>query len=588
MNQSTPALGAIAAAKDSVQTDTAYSTVNPAWAALLRFSRDLVLLLDPAGCIRFAGGALNLLGYSAGALYGRQFSDLVSAESFDTGTFLAGCGELDASAAPKSPALRMLHASGQQVELIPLVSAQAGLVSDPMDSWIINLRDTSQERLAGERAAFFERYDPLTRIPNRSSFLQQLGSAITVARNRSRLFCVLSIGLDRFKRINDLYGTDVGDAVLVAVANRLQLAFRDGDILARFRGDKFFAICQDIRNHEDVKSIIAKVQAALDFQLPEVDAGLRLSASIGIAFYPNDALDTAGLIRNAETAMYMAKEVGRDNYRLYDARMNEALLDRQRIENELDGAIRSGDFEPYFQPKVDRAGVLVGVEALIRWRLPNGEIRPPAYFIPLAESNGLIENIGAIMLRKTCALAAQFHHRGLLKVPVSINLSARQFSQAGLLGQIQGAIVDNDLPPELVEFEITESSIMDNEADGIAQLKRLKNLGVSVSIDDFGTGYSSFSKLKDYPIDIIKMDKSFVDPLPDDRKATIIASAIVDLAHTLSFSVVAEGVETVDQLHFLDTIFCDSYQGYLFSKPLAAAAFEALLQQNRPLAMSVS
>jgi len=548
--------------------------------AILAHSNDTILVIDQMAQIQFAGGSMAVLGYAAADLIGcslfQLFPDETSLE--EQAAFLQPC-PLEQSRITESMALR--RADGSTV-LVAAVTSNY-LVDNQQQGLLVSFRDITRQKAAEAKAIFLEHYDPLTGLQNRGGFTSQVAQAITVASNRSRLFCVMAIGLDRFRRINDLYGTETGDLALVAVARQLQQAMRADDVVSRFRGDKFFSLCLDIRSHENVKAIIAKVQSSLDFSPPGTKEDTRLSASIGIAFYPNDGLDAPGLIRSAETAMYMAKESGRDSYRLYDANMNEALLDRQRVEAELNTAIRQEQFEPYFQPKVDRQGYLLGAEALIRWRLPSGQIRPPSYFISLAEANGFIDQIGAIMLRKTCQAVAGLHKRKLMNVPVSINLSPRQFAQPLLVDDIRQAMAEADLPPEMIELEITESGIMENQTEGISKLNQLKALGVLVSIDDFGTGYSSFSKLKDYPVDIIKMDKSFVDPLPHDRRATIIASAIVDLAHTLSFSVVAEGVETMEQLRFLDTIFCDSYQGYLFSKPLSLIDFEGLLILGRPL-----
>jgi len=304
---------------------------------------------------------------------------------------------------------------------------------------------------------------------------------------------------------------------------------------------------------------------------------------MGVAFYPNDGKDSADLVRNAEAALYMAKESGRDRYRLFDAKLNGEVLERQRIENDLGLAIGERRFEPYFQPKVDRAGFIVGAEALVRWRLASGEIKGPGTFIDVAERSGNIDKIGSQVMLKTCEIAARWSARGLPEIPISINLSPRQFGQEGLVEDIAAIVESTGVDPRRLEFEITESGIMTNEGESIRKLLRLKELGAAISIDDFGTGYSSFSKLKDYPVDTVKMDKSFIDPLPSDRRAAIIASAIVALAHTLSFSVVAEGVENMEQMSFLDTIFCDQFQGYLFSRPVPEKDFRSMLASGTSL-----
>jgi len=449
---------------------------------------------------------------------------------------------------------------------------------------LLTLRDLTSQKEAEAKAEFFEHYDPLTLLPNRESFMHEAERAVTIARNRNRVFGVMAIGLDRFKRINDLYGTEAGDRVLKEAAQAIRGAFRNDDVVARYRGDKFFALFPDIRSQEHIKEIIAKAEAAFD-QVIRLDLGeeIKLSASIGVALYPNDARNAEDLVRNAETALYMAKESGRDRYRLFDAKLNGEILERQKIESALNSAISDRALLPYFQPKVDRNGFIVGAEALVRWKHPSGEIKSPGYFIDVAEKSGSIGSIGQLMLRMTCDMAASWADQGLPRVPVSINLSPRQFGQDDLIEGIKQVLNASGLDPRLLEFEITESGIMENEREGIRKLLEIKELGAAISIDDFGTGYSSFSKLKDYPIDTVKIDKSFIDPLPDDRRASIIASAIVDLAHTLSFTVVAEGVENAAQLGFLESIFCDAFQGYLFSRPVSEEDFKALLRAGKAL-----
>jgi diguanylate cyclase (GGDEF)-like protein len=398
------------------------------------------------------------------------------------------------------------------------------------------------------------------------------------------VFGVMALGLDRFKLINDMYGTKTGDEVLKVMADTLKISFRDDDIVSRYRGDKFFALFPDIKSEDHIKEIIGKAKAAFSDPV-RIGLGqeIHISASMGVAFYPNDGTEAGQLVRNAETALYMAKESGRDGYRLFDARLNEQIIERQRVENDMGHAIGEQRFEPFFQPKVDRAGFIIGAEALVRWRLANGEIKGPGSFIEVAERSGNIDKIGSMMIMKSCELAASWSAAGLPDIPISINLSPRQFGQERLVEDIEAIVRYSGVDPRRLEFEITESGIMTSEKESIRKLLRIKEMGAAISIDDFGTGYSSFSKLKDYPVDTVKMDKSFIDPLPYDRRAGIIASAIVDMAHTLSFSVVAEGVETVDQLNFLDTIFCDQYQGFLFSKPLPEPEFRRLLVKGTAL-----
>jgi len=549
---------------------------------LVQHASDVVLILESDGRVRFCGpSARSLLGYAPEEIEGRDFFSLVG-EGFAAEQRAMFSSNLVAEHPTFLAGFPLRKADGAE---LPVEAAASNYLRNPdIVGVIMTLRDVSRQKEAEERALFYEYFDPLTRLPNRESFVRDVDRNVSIAMNRGRVFGVMALGLDRFKMVNDMYGTKTGDEVLKNVAGALRSSFRNDDIVSRYRGDKFLALFPDIKSQDHIKEIIAKARAAFIDPIPiGLGQKLNLSASMGVAFFPNDGKDAAELVRNAETALYMAKESGRDGYRLFDARLNGEIIERQRIESDLGQAIGERRFEPFFQPKVDRSGFIVGAEALVRWRLPNGETKNPSEFIDVAERSGNIDRIGSMIIMKTCELAASWSAAGLPDIPVSINLSPRQFGQEFLVDDITAIIESTGVDPRRLEFEITESGIMTNERESIRKLLELKALGAAVSIDDFGTGYSSFSKLKDYPVDTIKMDKSFIDPLPHDKKASIIASAIVDMAHTLSFSVVAEGVETLDQMAFLDTIFCDQYQGYLFSKPVPEDEFRLMLSAGAAL-----
>ena len=549
---------------------------------LVEHASDVFMILETDGSIRFCGpSARSLLGWAPEELEGVDFFSLLG-DDFSIEQRAMYSSNLVAEHPTFTAGFSIRRKDG---ECLPVEAAASNYLHNPdIAGVIMTLRDVTRQKKAEERALFYEYFDPLTKLPNRESFTRDVGRNITIATNRGRVFGVMAIGLDRFKRVNDMYGTKTGDEVLKSVSSALKSAFRNDDVISRYRGDKFFVLFPDIKSQDHIKEIIAKAQAAF---IDPFDIGLgqslHLSASMGVAFYPNDGKDAAELVRNAEAALYLAKESGRDQYRLFDAQLNGELLERQRIENDLGLAIGERRFEPYFQPKVDRAGFIVGAEALVRWRLASGEIKGPATFIDVAERSGNIDKIGSQVLLKTCEIAASWTAQGLPEIPISINLSPRQFGQEHLVEDIAATVESTGVDPRRLEFEITESGIMTNEGESIRKLLRLKELGAAISIDDFGTGYSSFSKLKDYPVDTVKMDKSFIDPLPSDRKAAIIASAIVDLAHTLSFSVVAEGVENMEQMSFLDTIFCDQFQGYLFSRPIPEKEFRSMLASGKSL-----
>ncbi|MCP5454415.1 MAG: EAL domain-containing protein [Spirochaetaceae bacterium] len=549
---------------------------------LVQHASDVVLILESDGRVRFCGpSARSLLGYAPEEIEGRDFFSLLG-EGFDTEQRAMFSSNLVAEHPTFIAGFPMRKADGTE---LPVEAAASNYLRNPdIVGVIMTLRDVSRQKKAEERALFYEYFDPLTRLPNRESFVRDVDRNVSIAMNRGRVFGVMALGLDRFKMVNDMYGTKTGDEVLKSVAAALRASFRNDDVVSRYRGDKFLALFPDIKSQDHIKEIIAKARAAFIDPIPiGLGQKLNLSASMGVAFFPNDGKDAAELVRNAETALYMAKESGRDGYRLFDARLNGEIIERQRIESDLGQAIGERRFEPFFQPKVDRSGFIVGAEALVRWRMPNGETKNPSEFIDVAERSGNIDRIGSMIIMKTCELAASWSAAGLPDIPISINLSPRQFGQEFLVDDITAIIESTGVDPRRLEFEITESGIMTNERESIRKLLELKALGAAISIDDFGTGYSSFSKLKDYPVDTVKMDKSFIDPLPHDKKASIIASAIVDMAHTLSFSVVAEGVETLDQMAFLDTIFCDQYQGYLFSRPVPQDEFRRMLAAGAAL-----
>jgi diguanylate cyclase (GGDEF)-like protein len=384
---------------------------------------------------------------------------------------------------------------------------------------------------------------------------------------------VLVVGLDRFGRVNESYGHVVGDAVLVRVAEALRDVFREDDVLGRLGNDLFAVLCTDVKRSDDVIELIEKANKALATPIDANGVPIRVSASIGLALFPNDGSEAEDLLLAAEAALRLAKESGPGSYRLFDAVFNRQLLDRLQLEEELDRAIRSGAIEPWYQPKVDAAGRIVGVEALARWSLPDGSIRQPDVFIPIAERCGSIVEMGRAILEKSCLDAVSWRRAGLAPIPVSVNLSPFQFKSPRLYEDICGALDRSGLEPWRLELEITESGIESVAEGAVARLNELKSLGISLAIDDFGTGASSISRLRDYPVDAVKIPKSFVDPLPLDGRASTIARAVIDLAHNLEFNVVAEGVETRRQFAWLHDASCDSFQGYFFSRPLRGADF---------------
>ena len=421
-------------------------------------------------------------------------------------------------------------------------------------------------------------HDALTGLPNRVLLDDRLAQAIAHADRDSQPFAVMMLDLDRFKLINDSFGHRSGDMVLNEVARRLQGLVRSIDTVARVGGDEFVLVVSPSAARAEAEQIGKRANEILSapFQVEGVD--LRVSSSIGIAFYPTDGGSAESVLAHADAAMYCAKERGRNNCQCFSPGMKSVALERVSLESELHQALKLGQFELFYQPKVDTAsGDIHSAQALIRWRHPHRGLIPPVEFIPLAEECGLIHEIGAWVLREACRQCAVWQRAGQPPLRVAVNVSASQFRRGDLLEVVRGALQKSQLDPRFLEIELTESAVMTNPEDSAAVLEQLSRMGVLVSVDDFGTGYSSMSYLRRFPIDKLKIDRSFIAELTTRADDASIVQAIVSLAHGLRLKVVAEGVETLEQLKFLQSVGCDQYQGYHFSEPLPAAKFAELV-----------
>jgi diguanylate cyclase (GGDEF)-like protein len=391
----------------------------------------------------------------------------------------------------------------------------------------------------------------------------------------------MSLDLDRFKLFNDTLGHAAGDAILKAVAQRLTRVVRAGDTISRVGGDEFLLILTAVADAESGAKIAQKVLRIFDRPFSVEGLDLHATASIGISLYPHDGDDGEVLARNADAAMYRAKETGRNNYQLYTAAMNVRAAERLTLENDMRLALKRREFEIYYQPQVSiETGRIVGTEALLRWNHPARGIVGPDEFIPVAEETGLIVHLGEWALRNACRTVRGWQERGLPDVRLAVNISMRQFQRREFVEMVREILEETNFEPRLLELEITESIAMHDEEQTIATLQRLHDLGVRISIDDFGTGYSSLKYLKDMPIDALKIDQSFVRDLTTNVNDAMIAVNIIAIAHSLQLSVIAEGVETGEQLAFLKTKLCDEFQGYLCKKPMPAASFAKLLSRQ--------
>jgi diguanylate cyclase (GGDEF)-like protein/PAS domain S-box-containing protein len=437
-----------------------------------------------------------------------------------------------------------------------------------------------EERLLEKEARlnFLANYDPLTRLPNRSLLCDRLQHAMARARRSGSSVALLLFDLDRFKTINDTLGHEVGDRLLREVACRLQGFVREVDTLARFGGDEFAIILEEVSDLQKAVQVAQKVLTELSRAMFLDQFQLYVTASIGVSIFPDDGTEVETLLQHAEVAMYRAKEAGRNGYQFYRPEMNARTRERLLLENGLRQAVEKQQLVLYYQPKVDlSSGQLTGVEALLRWRHPDLGMVSPADFIPLAEETGLIVPIGEWVLRTACEQAQVWTQSGLPPLRVAVNISGRQFRQTDFVDMVEGVLAQTGLDPRWLELEITESVVMENVEETILTLNALKARGLHLAIDDFGTGYSSLSYLKRFPITSLKIDRSFINEVGTDANDAAIASSVIALAQAMSLEVVAEGIETDEQLRFLVARGCTEGQGYLFSRPVPPAELELFL-----------
>lgn len=443
-----------------------------------------------------------------------------------------------------------------------------------------------EQRQLTESLAYGATHDPLTGLPNRSLFERNLEGALAEAQRHGRALAVLFIDLDRFKQINDSLGHLAGDQVLIQAGQRLRDCLRRSDLLARMGGDEFTAVITDLSDARDAARVAKKLLAA--FQAPFLWQGQELfvTSSIGISLFPRDGRDAPTLQRNADVAMYRAKSRGRNAFEFFVPELATEAQQRLQIENLLRKTLDKGEFQLYYHPQVDRRGRVIAFEALLVWNHPALGLTPPSQFIPIAEECGLIVPIDAWAIQEACRQCALWQRQGLPRTTVAVNISAVQFTRHDFVKTVAQALSSSGLDPTLLELELTENVVLRRLEDSILQMQRLRALGVSIAIDDFGTGYSSLSYLRRLPLDVLKMDQSFLHGVASRSSAMPLVEAIIALAHGLRLQVVAEGVETTEQFEALKAAGCDRFQGYLWGEPLNAEAAARLLAQqesSRPL-----
>ena len=569
--------------------DLAGTTVSKEYVGnIIKSMNDALVVVSPEGRILSVNGATcRLLGYEEGELIDRPFALILGEESLVT----EGERGLTAVSVAVTGDKVCVTKDGQRIPVSLSTSTMHDADGKPM-GLICVAQDITERKRAEEQITRMAYFDGLTNLPNRKLFQDRLNLAILHSGRHERLLALLFLDLDDFKRINDIFGHTVGDHLLKEVAERLKQSVRKSDSLsrcfaeddsdftvARFGGDEFAVILPEIVNTEDAAKVAGRIldSMAKPFYLDNHE--VFVGASIGITICPFDGTDSDTMLRNADSAMYHAKSHMKNNYQFYKQSMNEVAFQKLSLENSLRRALERNEFLLYYQPQIDlMSGEIVGMEALIRWEHSEKGMIPPAEFIPLAEETGLILPIGRWVLQTACLQNKAWQAAGLRPVCVSVNLSSQQFKQQSIIRDITSALQDSGLDPKYLILEITESILMQNTDTVAALLHDLNEMGLRASMDDFGTGYSSLNYLRRLPLFSIKIDRSFVKDIDTNPDDATIAQAIIAMAHSLKLHVIAEGVETKEQMRFLQGIGCDEMQGYLLSPPLPAEDASRFLQ----------
>ena len=449
---------------------------------------------------------------------------------------------------------------------------------------VLVFHDVSNAKQMAEKMSYLAEHDFLTDLPNRLLLTDRITQALNAAKRKKSRVAIIYLDIDHFKKINDTLGHEVGDQLLKVLSKKLQNCIRTTDTISRQGGDEFVILLSEIDSPMAPAEIAQKLLNATNDYYQIGTHELKVSASIGISIYPEDGESADMLMRNADAAMYYAKGLGRNNYQFFTKELSTRIADQVALENRLHKAANQNEFVLMYQPKISlKTGKIVGAEALIRWQHPENGLIAPNVFIPTAEDMGLIKVIGKWVLSEACRQNKAWQNMGLRPIPVAINVSAVELRHAGFLNEVSKVLLQSGLNPQYLELEVTETVAVHGDSEGIRDLISLKDMGVRLSIDDFGTGFSSLSYLKRLPIDTIKIDKSFIRDIKTDANDAAIITAIIKMSHSLNFKVIAEGVETAEQLAYLKQYECDEMQGFYFSKPITADEFSVLLKSEAML-----
>jgi diguanylate cyclase (GGDEF)-like protein/PAS domain S-box-containing protein len=560
------------------QVTQALAATEGRFQALTESAMDIVTVLDRGAIIRYQSPSVrHLLGFEPKDMIGKSQFDMVHPDdrerlqaAFDELLDVGGVGRpIEFRVRSLNGDLRILESIGKNCLDVPAVR---GI--------IVNTRDVTERRAIQERIQHLAFHDALTGLPNRSLMQDRISQAIARAERGHYKFAVMFIDIDNFKNINDTLGHDAGDELLCEVARRLTEAVRARDTIARQGGDEFIVLLDQLDGQQGATRVAQKILDALRaaFGLNGVDQ--HVSGSVGIALYPEDGRDAATLLKNADTAMFHGKALGKNTYQFFTSQMNIAVKRRAAMESNLRGAVKKGDFSLVYQPQIDLvSGQIVAVESLVRWQSEESGTMMPGEFIPLAEETGLINEVGAWVLREACRQNRAWQDAGFAPRRVAVNLSAKQLNDKGFIDLLKGTLHETGLDPRWLELEITESQVMRQGEGSVMLLNELADMGVHLAVDDFGTGYSSLSYLKRLPISKLKIDQSFIRDITVDPNDTAIVVAIINMARSLDLEVIAEGIETSGQLTLLRTKGCSVGQGYFFSVPLTPVQLEPLLRQ---------
>ena len=542
----------------------------------LEQTADLIMITDADGTVEYVNPAFEVTtGFDSGELVGKKANMLRSGKHSED--FYKNLWQTILNGEVFSDVFINTRKDGstyyEEKTITPIHNSQ-GVISH----FVATGRDISERMRTQERLHYMAHHDALTRLPNRTLFLDRLRQAMARARWHNRLIAVMFMDLDRFKEINDTLGHDIGDQLLVAITERISSSVRTGDTVARFGGDEFAVLLDDIASEKDISQLARKV---LDTLAPAFVIGgheIFMTASIGVSIFPTDGEDTNSLLRCADVAMYRAKDLGRNNFQFYSNEMSARDFERISLENSLRHALKRREFFLLYQPQIDVClQRIIGVEALLRWQHPDLGVTTPGEFVPLLEKTGLIVQVGEWVLRSTCEQAAAWQEAGYRDLLVSVNVSGRQFNNPEFLSSAQTIIRQTGIDPAQLELELTESMLMRNASKTISALDALTQLGIRIAIDDFGTGYSSLNYLRRFPISTLKIDRSFIRDVEHDSDDRAISQAIIVMAQSLNLGVVAEGVENAAQVEFLQGLGCTRIQGNYFSAPQSADEISRML-----------